>query len=652
MLAGTKLGRYVCTAPLHGADLWIAHTDEGVPRHVVLRVVDAPQTADPSFVKLSDAWVSGELRHPCIAEIEDLGEDAGRHYIASEYVHGEALVQVLARLEERGKQIPLQHILAIGSALAEAMHHASELGIHSAITPANVLLGYDGRIKVDLGRVGAAPRVGYRAPEEVQDRRSNVFSIGIVLFECATLNRLFKTDKPQRVPKPSSMRKGLPSEIERILMKALASEPAQRYATAEELRAALAQFATKAGMAFSADSIAAYLKTLFPRRDEPWVTGGAPSDASRSFGAPVPRSERASTVASPSRARSLATPVPVAPETKLAGVDPTTQTVVPSGDEYNEPTAITPSPDLDELKSVSRIAGRSGPIRKPALPPPSPPVVPIKSSAPALEAPRPKAQSAVQAILARAAAVEAAGPDTEPSEPTMITTPPPPPLVIASTAAEIGDSTAVVKPLPSPTATRPPTARTLFPPGPGELDAVGATPRSHRKLVIAGAIAAAILIPLVIILWPTSYATPVHEPVAEKPSLPRPADDPDPVPVADPASAEDREPVAAGSGTTEPVPVEPVEPVPVAPVEPAPIEEVAVVPAAESPPDRPAAFVPRNSRKPARKLASKPVKVAAKPKAAARPQIATKPASKAKKPVTKSGKVPTYDPDSLFLNKK
>ncbi|HEY5933227.1 MAG TPA: hypothetical protein VIU61_01255 [Kofleriaceae bacterium] len=303
--AGTKLGHYECTAALHD-ELWLARSDRG--GHFVLRILTTEQVQDPKFVRMSDAWGSNELHQASIAGIEDIAEDKGIHYIATEYVHGEALVQLLARVEERGKQISLQHVLAIVVAIAEAMHHAHELGIQCSISPAQVLIGYDGVVKVDLGRVGAPPRPAYRPPEQAAglatDRRSDVYVIGILLYECVTLHRLFDTG-PGPIARPSTLRKGLPSEIEKIVMRALATEASDRYVNAGELRAALSQFASKAGMKLGSDSIAAYMKQMFETRELPWVTGGKPSHASRAFGraGTRPVGDRAATAASPARKR-------------------------------------------------------------------------------------------------------------------------------------------------------------------------------------------------------------------------------------------------------------------------------------------------------------------------------------------------------------
>lgn len=354
--AGTKLGHYECTTALHDSEVWLARSDEG--GHFVLRIVGPEQAQDPKFVRMSDAAASGELNQASIAAI-DVGEDQGIHYVATQYVHGEALVQLLARVEERGKQLSLQHVLAIGVSIAEAMHHAHELGIQCSISPAQVLVGYDGVVKVDLGRVGAPPRPSYRSPEQAAglatDRRSDVFAIGILLYECVTLHRLFDAG-PGPIARPSTLRKGLPSEIEKIVMRALATEASDRYVNAGELRAALSQFASKAGMKLGSDSLAAYMKQMFEKRALPWEAGGTPSRASRAFGraATRPVGDRAATAASPARKR----------KTPAAGTEPDTFVQTDRNFDTSDSTAEGRKFDGDDVTNKLPPVGTEDPTGK------------------------------------------------------------------------------------------------------------------------------------------------------------------------------------------------------------------------------------------------------------------------------------------------
>jgi len=627
---GTKLGRYECTTALHDSDLWLAGTSG---RHVVLRILTAEQVADPKFVRMSDAWGNGDLHQASIAKIDGIAEDQGTHYLATEYVHGESLVQLLARVDDRGKQIPLQHVLAIMIAAAEAMHHVHELGIHCAISPAQVLLGYDGTVKLDLGRVGAPPHMSYRSPEHAAgiatDRRSDVFALGIVMYECVTLNRLFG-DGPGPVAKPSTLRRGLPSEIEKIVMRMLASEPPDRYVNAGELRAALTQFASKAGMKLGGDPFAAYMKQMFEKRVEPWLPGGTASTASRAFGRDF---QEHSTVENVTQVAAIGTEDPtgnVAPlnggstpatvKGTLPSIDPTEETKLPEA-EIPDETVVSPPP------IVSKVA--------------KPPPLPSQVAPERAESERPDSE--------------------ELRVPTMITSPPPPPIIIASTrSVETRDSTAVVKPLPppgaAPRARRPSTAKTNAAASPIEVadvretEVIAAARPSRKKLLIGVSVAVAIAIPLVIVLWPSS----VTRKVAQQP-------------IVEPAPAVERTgPIAAGPDPSEaePTPTEPpAEPVPTdpAPTEPAPTEPAptAIEPPSEPGEPKPSVFVPRvdsgsateppKPKKPKAKTnkAKAKAKVAAKPK----PRVAAK-AKSSKKPATKRPKGPTYDPDSLFLKKK
>ena len=734
--AGTKLGHYECTTALQDSDLWLARSDRG--GHFVLRILTAEQVQDPKFVRMSDAWGSNELHQASIAGIEDIAEEQGIHYVATEYVHGEALVQLLARVEERGKQISLQHILAIAVSIAEAMHHAHELGIQCSITPAQVLIGYDGVVKVDLGRVGAAPRPAYRSPEQAgglaTDRRSDVFVIGILLYECVTLHRLFETG-PGPIARPSTLRKGLPSEIEKIVMRALATEASDRYVNAGELRAALSQFASKAGMKLGSDSLAAYMKQMFEKRELPWVAGGKPSHASRSFGraGTRPVGDRAATAASPARKRTPAAgaeldTVVQSPDRNFdtsdstmegrkfdgddvtnklppAGgtEDPTGKVAFLNGDNAKTTTAKIPDKKIPDKKVTngeaaktavkvvsppSVAAKRAG---KPVVVVPSPegkvagklvPVDPteetklpdgeladetVVSPPPIVEKPAPvkrpviakspaKLPAAPQAAKLAAERAESEVEGDELRIPTMIATPPPPPLVITATTLPSGDSTAVVKPLPMPgqRARRPSTAKAAAasPGAETDTDEIVVAGPSRKKILIGVAVAVAIAIPLVIVLWPDAVAEKVAqqkavepEPVVERPGPIAAGPDPSERAAAE-GSAE-----AGSSEPTEPAPAEPT------PAEPAPTEPP---PTAEPPPPeptpgepKPSVFVPRDSGSgsgsaEAPKPKPAPVKATPKPK----PRVAATKPKPGKKPVTKTPKGPTYDPDSLFLKKK
>ena len=201
--------------------------------------------------------------------------------------------------------MPLGYAMAIVSAAAAGLHYAHErrgpdkrpLGIvHRDISPSNILVGYDGSIKVvDFGIAKASARqetrssslkgkVSYMSPEQCKgaevDRRSDVYSLGVVLYELATTTRLFKGENDYlvmdqivngRVPPPQARRPDLPNELSAIIMRAIAPDPERRFATADELRLALDQVADKLGLTASTSAIAAYMRQQFGEKPEPWL---------------------------------------------------------------------------------------------------------------------------------------------------------------------------------------------------------------------------------------------------------------------------------------------------------------------------------------------------------------------------------------------
>ncbi|MGE0396726.1 MAG: protein kinase [Kofleriaceae bacterium] len=311
--AGAQLGRYEIVKHLASglmAELLLARARglEGFERHFVIKRIRAEQERDEAFIEmfLAEARLAAALHHHNIVQVHDIGEDDGKPYFAMEYVHGEDLRRVLGRLFERGEHMPLEHVISIVCSVAGALHHAHEavgpdrqsLGIvHRDVTPANILLGYDGNVKVvDFGIARAAMRrtetqagmlVGkapYMAPEQCVggaiDRRSDVFALGIVLFELITGRRLFKGDNEfltmsavveANVPPPSAHRSDVSPALDKIVLKALSRDPAQRYQTAEQMFYALDMLASAEDLRSSGLALAAFMKDLFGHRVEPWL---------------------------------------------------------------------------------------------------------------------------------------------------------------------------------------------------------------------------------------------------------------------------------------------------------------------------------------------------------------------------------------------
>ncbi|MDQ3367281.1 MAG: serine/threonine protein kinase, partial [Myxococcota bacterium] len=275
-------------------------------RPLVLKYVRPEDAVDGPFLEtfIAEGRRSTQLHHPNIVKVHEVGREDGTHYLATEYVHGDDVRKLLARLHERRAKLPIQHLIAITTAVATAVHHAHEQRdpddrplniLHLHLDPSNVIIAADGTVKVaDFGITRAAfvesrvdqlgPFISYMSPEQVTghalDRRTDVFGIGVLMYELATGRPLFKSENDfltmatiaaGDIPPPTRHRGDLPKELETIILRALARAPEDRYETVLELHDAIDQFAAKAGVRGSLTTLAGYTKRLFGVRPEPWL---------------------------------------------------------------------------------------------------------------------------------------------------------------------------------------------------------------------------------------------------------------------------------------------------------------------------------------------------------------------------------------------
>ena len=250
-------------------------------------------------------------------QVYDIGEADGEYFIAMEYVHGEDVRKILSTARASAARTCRSATRSRSSRRPRpgCTTRTSSCGadkqpldiVHRDVSPSNILVGYDGSIKVvDFGIAKASMRAGdplghasrarsaYMSPEqcigEPVDRRSDVFALGIVLYELATTTRLFKGENDYltmeqvvhgRSRRPGSRRPDLPDELSAIIMRALATDRNDRYASADELRIALDQFASRAALTAPPSAIATYMREVFGQRLEPWlepVMAPAPDD--------------------------------------------------------------------------------------------------------------------------------------------------------------------------------------------------------------------------------------------------------------------------------------------------------------------------------------------------------------------------------------
>ena len=308
----TQLGRYQLLKRLTSgamAELILARSTgmQAFERYVVIKRIHPTLSRDQRFVKmfLDEARLAASLHHQNIVQVQDVGEDQGNYFFAMEYVHGEDLRKLHAKARDRKEQIPLEVIISIIMAAAAGLHHAHEQRgpnlepldlVHRDVSLANILVGYDGSVKLlDFGLAKAQMRsvqtrtgtlkgkAEYMSPEQCMgrplDRRSDVFSLGVVLYELVTTRRLFRAANDflsmsaivsTDVPPPSEHRRNLPPGFDEIVMRALAKTRESRYPSAEAMRGALEEFAIDAGLRTSTKLLADYMHLAFGEKPEPW----------------------------------------------------------------------------------------------------------------------------------------------------------------------------------------------------------------------------------------------------------------------------------------------------------------------------------------------------------------------------------------------
>ena len=277
-------------------------------RHVVLKTILPERASDHRFVTmfLDEAKLAATLNHQNIAQVYDVDQSEGNYFMAMEYVHGENVRAILETTLHRTWTIPNELAIHIVGGAAAGLHHAHERKgrnglplniVHRDVSPANIMVGFDGSVKVlDFGIAKAEERstktvgntikgkYGYMSPEQCRggavDRRSDIFALGIVLYELTTLRRAFKGqddfDTMKRIvggelARPSRVVQSYPLELESIVMTALATKAEQRFQSAHELLEALDAYTNRAKVSGGASAMTRFMGQLFGDKKEPWV---------------------------------------------------------------------------------------------------------------------------------------------------------------------------------------------------------------------------------------------------------------------------------------------------------------------------------------------------------------------------------------------
>lgn len=313
-VTGTRLGKYeiVHRIACGGmAEIYLARVEgiHGFQKYVVLKRILPQYAASREFVQmfLKEARVAALLDHANIAHVYDIGEEDGSYFFAMEYLHGEDLHFIMRELALKGRRLPLERALTIVLGAASGLHFAHEkkaddgrpLGlVHRDVSPSNIFVTFDGSVKVvDFGiaKVTADAelslsnklkgKLAYMSPEQMSsgslDRRSDVFALGIVLYETTTHARLFRAEGEAAtmrsvmesvITPPVERIDDYPPRLQEIVLRALERDPARRYPTARALQLDVEAFARDQRLDVSSATLAEWMERTFGPKQELWRT--------------------------------------------------------------------------------------------------------------------------------------------------------------------------------------------------------------------------------------------------------------------------------------------------------------------------------------------------------------------------------------------
>lgn len=287
------------------AEVYLAKSTgaENVAKFVAVKRILPHLSQNNEFIKMfkEEAKIAVNLSHRNIVSIFEFGEERKQFFLVMEYVQGQNLRQMLNRARERSVRMEPQHALYVISEVARGLDHAHKTFdrntgrplniIHRDISPQNIMISYDGDVKiVDFGIAKAESKIettqagtlkgkfSYMSPEQAEghelDQRSDVFSLGIVLWELLTNERLFANNDERMilrrvregdVPPVRRINPNISTELERIAAKALARDKNLRYQNANELHRDLNSYLNRQFPDFSSQDLANLISSLFDR---------------------------------------------------------------------------------------------------------------------------------------------------------------------------------------------------------------------------------------------------------------------------------------------------------------------------------------------------------------------------------------------------
>ncbi len=269
-LVGKTVGKYRVVARLGRggmAEVYKAY-QPGLDRYVGIKVLHAHLVDDQDFIGRfeREALAIGKLRHPNIVQALDFDREGETYFMAMEYIDGPTLKTEIKARRDANQPFTFQEISRIFTGLCSAIDYAHARGmVHRDIKPANVMINEEGQIVLtDFGiaRIMGATQYtqtgalsgtpAYMSPEQGQgergDERSDIYSLGIMLYEMVTGMVPYDADTPfavimkhisEPLPMPTKVNPDIPEEVERVIIKAMSKEPGDRFQTAGELAIAL-----------------------------------------------------------------------------------------------------------------------------------------------------------------------------------------------------------------------------------------------------------------------------------------------------------------------------------------------------------------------------------------------------------------------------
>jgi serine/threonine-protein kinase len=302
---GVRFGKYTLLNRIAVggmAEIFLARQEglEGFEKTICIKRIRPHLSSQANFVRmfLNEAKLAAQLNHPNIVQIYDLGRINDSYFIAMEYIGGRDMSRIVPKAERAGIPFPMIYALRIASSVCEGLYYAhtkqdafgnSLSVVHRDVTPENVLVSWDGTVKiVDFGIAKANTQIeqtrageikgklSYMSPEQAMgkqlDARSDLFSLGAVVYEWITGYKLFTGENEMAILKsiidgkiypPSYFKDDVPEAVEKILMRALEKDREKRYQSAWEMQFDIDTYL--AGSEFTPSSIhlSNFLKQIF-----------------------------------------------------------------------------------------------------------------------------------------------------------------------------------------------------------------------------------------------------------------------------------------------------------------------------------------------------------------------------------------------------